>query len=54
LASFIYENKKWGEIVVLTADTDSGTRHGKYVQIIGENLFKVNVFSREEYVKGGR
>ena len=54
LANFIYENKKWGELVVLTADTDSGTRHGKYVQIIGENLFKVNVFSREEYVKGGR
>lgn len=54
LANFIYENKKWGELVVLAADTDSGTRHGKYVQIIGENLFKVNVFSREEYVKGGR
>jgi hypothetical protein len=53
-ASFIYENKRWGEMVVLTADSDSGMRHGKYVQIIGENLFKVNVFSREEYVKGGR
>jgi hypothetical protein len=50
-ANFIIENKKWGEFVVLTSDMEHGTRHGKYVQILGENLFKVNTFSREEIAK---
>jgi hypothetical protein len=51
-ANFIFENKLWGNFVVLTSDVEQGTRHGKYVQILGENLFKVNTFSREEIVKG--
>ena len=50
--NFIIENKKWGNIVVLTTDFEHGTRQGKYVQIIGENLFKVNTFTREEFIKG--
>jgi hypothetical protein len=50
-AQFIYDNKRWGEFVVLAADTESGTRQGKYLQILGENLFKVNAFSREEYAR---
>jgi hypothetical protein len=50
-ASFIYENKRWGEFVVLTTDSEHGTRQGKYVQILGESLFKVNSFSREEYAR---
>lgn len=51
LASFIYENKRWGEVAVLTTDSESGVRSGKYIQILGESLFKVNSFSREEYAK---
>ncbi len=51
-ANFICENKQWGNFVVLTSDVEHGTRHGKYVQILGENLFKVNTFSREEIFKG--
>jgi hypothetical protein len=50
-AQFIYENKRWGEFVVLATDVEEGTRQGKYVQILGENLFKVNAFSREEYAR---
>lgn len=50
-ARFIYDNKRWGEIVVLNTDAEEGTRQGKYLQIIGENLFKVNSFSREEIAK---
>ena len=50
-ASFIVENKKWGEFVVLNTDYDSGLRQGKYVQILGENMFKINSFARDEYVK---
>lgn len=50
-ASFIYENKRWGEFVVLTTDSENGTRQGKYVQILGESMFKVSSFSREEYAR---
>lgn len=49
--SFIFQNKCWGDFVVMTSEYDSGVRHGKYVQILGENLFKVDSFSREEYAK---
>lgn len=50
-AQFIYENKRWGEFVVLTSDVESGTRQGKYLRILGENMFKVDAFTREEYAK---
>ena len=50
-AQFIFENKRWGEFVVLSTDVESGTRQGKYLQVLGENLFKVNTFSREEYAR---
>lgn len=50
-AAFIFENKQWGNYTVLSTDSDSGVRQGKYLQILGENLFKVNTFIREEIVK---
>lgn len=50
-AAFIYENKQWGNYTVLNTDSDSGVRQGKYLQILGDNLFKVNTFIREEFVK---
>ena len=50
-ARFILENKQWGNYTVLNTDSDSGIRQGKYLQIIGENLFKVNTFAREELLK---
>ena len=51
VASFIYENKRWGEFVVLNTDSENGTRQGKYVQILGESMFKVNTFAREEFAR---
>lgn len=51
MASFIVENKRWGDFVVLAADEESGLRQGKYVRILGEALFKVESFTREEIVK---
>ena len=48
--SFILENKQWGNIVVLSSDVDGGLRQGKYVRILGEQLFKIDTFTREEYV----
>jgi hypothetical protein len=50
-AQFICENKLWGLFVVLTTDIADNTRQGKYVRILGENLFKVEVFTRDEVVK---
>ena len=51
LAQFIIENKRWGDFVVLSTDEDAGLRQGKYVRIIGENLFKVETFTRDEVIK---
>lgn len=48
LAQFIVENKRWGDIVLLSHEEEGGVRHGKYVRIIGENLFKVDNYTREE------
>jgi hypothetical protein len=45
---FVYENKKWGEFVVIASEADEDARQGKYVRILGENLFKVESFRREE------
>lgn len=50
MASFIVENKQWGSFVVLASDVESGMRQGKYVRIMGEGLFKVETFVREEEV----
>lgn len=51
LAQFILENKQWGNFVVLTTDEEDGLRQGKYVRILGENMFKVETFVREEVIK---
>jgi hypothetical protein len=50
-AQFILENKQWGDFVVLTSDVEDGLKQGKYVRILGEKLFKVEAYSREEIVK---
>ena len=49
-ASFILENKQWGNIIVLTQEEESGTRQGKYVRIMSDTFFKIETFSREEVV----
>jgi hypothetical protein len=50
-AQFIVENQQWGAFVVLTTDEEDGMRQGKYVRILGENMFKIETFAREEIVK---
>lgn len=51
--SYIVLNKLWGNFVVLASDfdPDENARTGKYLQILGENLFKVESFLREEIVR---
>lgn len=51
---FILENKKWGDFVVLNSEEESGVRQGKYVRLLGESLFKVESFTRDEVVIDGR
>lgn len=47
-AQFIIENQKWGDYVTLSSDSEDGLRQGKYIRILGENLYKVDSYSREE------
>ena len=49
-AQFIVENKRWGEFIVLSTEVEEGVRHGKLIQILGENMFKVEQFERQEEV----
>lgn len=49
-ASFIYDNKQWGNFVVLASDVDGNVRQGKYVIILGENMFKIESFVRDEVI----
>jgi hypothetical protein len=48
---FIIDNQKWGEIVVLTSESIDGMRQGKYLRILGERLYKVEEFVREEFIR---
>ena len=43
---FIVENKKWGQFVVLTNDSEGEEIHGKYIRILGESMCKVETFMR--------
>lgn len=47
---FFYEQKNWGMFIVLSTDVDSDLRQGKYVRLLGENLFKVEPYTREEVI----
>lgn len=49
-AKFISENKKWGEIIILTSDFEDDTKVIKYLRVLGETLFKVDSHSRKEIV----
>ncbi len=47
---FIIENKRWGEHVVISRDTDSGISQGKYIRLLGEGLFKIETYMRDEFI----
>lgn len=48
---FSIENKLWGSRVTITSELEDESRVGKFIVILGEALFKVDSFSRKEYVK---
>jgi len=43
---FIVENKRWGEFVVMTTETEGNEITGKYARILGDSLCKVETFTR--------
>lgn len=47
---FIIDNKLWGHHVVVSSDSQDGMRVGKILVIIGESLFKVDSFTKEELI----
>jgi hypothetical protein len=47
-AQFIFENKQWGNFVILAQEEEAGTKQGKYVRIMSETFFKIESFSRED------
>lgn len=51
-AAFIFENKLWGEMVLLSQEDDQSTKQGKYVRLLSETFFKVETFSRVEILGG--
>jgi hypothetical protein len=49
-AQFIIENRQWGNFVILASDNMDGMKQGKIVKIIGENLFKIDTFARNDFI----
>lgn len=47
----LYRTKQWGGFAVLTTDEDGGMKQGKYVRLLGESLFQVEAFERNEVFK---
>jgi hypothetical protein len=47
---WILENEAWGKIVILTKESADGFVSGKYIQIIGSELWRFSNFSREELI----
>ncbi len=47
-ARFIIDNKKWGEHVVLSSESEGGWRTVKYLQILGEALIRVESATNKE------
>lgn len=43
-AAFSLENEIWGDIIVLSTETVGDKKCGKFVRLIGRDLFKVETF----------
>jgi hypothetical protein len=47
-AKFILENELWGRFVVLIKEKDKEMTTGKLIQILGKELYKVEIFERDD------
>jgi len=50
-ASFIIENKQWGDFIVLSKDDMGDEKQIKIVKILSENMFKTEIISRSEFIQ---
>lgn len=50
---WIVDNQRWGDTVIIASEFADGLRQGKFVRIIGEKLFKIDTFVREEFIDIG-
>lgn len=51
---FIIENKMWGRGTVLAKERDGTSVIGKYMVVLGEHLYNIETFQREEGLIDGR
>ena len=49
-AQFIVDNNQWNSHIILTSDFIDGRTEGKLLRILGEKLYKIEPFFRNEYV----
>lgn len=49
-AQFIVENRLWGRFVVVDTETFNDSTTGKLVKILGDNLFKIETFTRNDTI----
>ena len=47
---YVIENKRWGEIIILTNDPEEDNKVIKYLRILGETLFKVDSHTRKDII----
>lgn len=48
MASYIIENEKWQEYVILNNEIIDGKRCGKYIRILGKELYKIESYEVEQ------
>lgn len=47
---YIIDNERWGDHIILSSDLHGNTRQGKIMRIMGNNLLKIETFTRNEEV----
>lgn len=47
MASFILENEKWGDFIILTSEIMNDIKYGKYIRILGKDIYKIENFEME-------
>jgi hypothetical protein len=47
-AKYIVDNSRWGEVVVLSSDVEGDSRVIKYMKIISETFFNIDMHIRKE------
>lgn len=49
-AKYIIDQQRWGDIVLLSVESEGQQSQGKYVRIMGPNLFNVDSFLRTQAI----